>query len=154
MGKIAEFFLGDGNKQVVPTPVNLPETEPKWAKELRGDLTRVAGALGQMALSDELRKDVIAAQGRMSEERRKMNERVDAIQQFVETGKSCTDCRATRRLILDRMRDVIINNSHVNNDSLDAGNGYPSRTLAFRAGWELAINRLKNVVSEIEKSLN
>lgn len=137
--------------KIADTPAN--QDPPEWAVNLSEDLGKVTGALRQMALSDELRKDVIQANDRMSRERRQIHEKFDALQQFVETGKSCADCRATRRIILERMKDVIHKNNHIQNDSVDAGNGYATRTAAFNAGWELAFGHLKNILVEIEKSI-
>lgn len=142
-------------KIVEPLPSHSPDPNvaPPWAAKLSEDLNKAAIAFQQMALSDELRKDVIQANDRMARERRSLNERFEALQQFVETGRACADCRATRQMILERMKDVITKNNRIANYSMDAGNGYATRTAAFHAGWELAFNHLKNVLVDIEKSI-
>jgi hypothetical protein len=164
MGKLRDLvtdtLLGTAGNSEEKSPVKtkakdspLPDTPPAWAVELSQDLKKVAGAMGELASSDDLRKDVIQANQRMGEARRNLNERFDALQTFVETGKACSDCRATRRMILERMKEVILKNKNYVNDNLDAGSGYATKTSAFNAGWALAYSHLNNVISEIEQKI-
>jgi hypothetical protein len=135
------------SKAMVPASA-VPENPPDWAKQLNERLDSVNGNLGQLVASGALRREIESAVNEWRKERKRQDDALNSLRDFVMLGKACQDCRATKKEIIEAMQLIISQREGLDDEY--GAEGYGTRSEAFRAGWGLAFNKIKLVIGDIE----
>lgn len=77
------------------------------------------------------------------------NERFEALQRFVETGRSCPDCRKTQERMIDELVEIV---DEIGNQQVDQkiGETYASRAHAWAAGRNFAQCAVKEMIRKMK----